>query len=528
MLGILNANVISLILVMLCAIAAGWLANRISVPYPIVLVLAGMGLGFAYDWPGLAIEPGLLLAIVLPAVLFPAAINTSWRDFRNSLRPILLLAVGLVATTTLAVGIAFKWLVPEAPWAVAFALGAVVSPPDAVVATAVLRRFQLPRRIVTLLEGESLVNDATGLVLYRFAVAAALTGVFSGWSLVGQFGVIAVGGIAVGIAVGWISVKVQERLRDPMLELAVSLTVPFATFWVCETLEVSGVLGIVTVGLFRSRWSHLGTSALARLNIRTVWRAVVFVANCLVFVLIGIQLPVITESLMGQQALSWQQVTGLIAVLSGVAIGVRFLWIFTATYGVRLLVPSLRRRDPASARVSTLVSWSGMRGVVSLAAALALPMTLPGGEPFPQRDLVILLTFGIVFVTLVGQGLSLPALVRWLNLKRDTCGESEFDLAREAMRSAAIQAVNRLVAEHGLPAHEAVAVKRFFNSRSLHPSGSGLSLDSETRLWVGAAAAQRDALIKLWQKGEIGDDVLIRLERELDLAEARLAREEPE
>ena len=225
---------ISFILVMVCAIAAGWLANRIRVPYPIVLVIAGIGVGFAYPWPGLGLEPELVLAIVLPAVLYPAALATSWRDFRSLLRPILLLAIGLVATTTLAVGIAFKWLVPEAPWAVAFALGAIVSPPDAVAATAVLRRFRLPRRIVTLLEGESLVNDATGLVLYRFAVATALTGMFSGWALVGQFGLIAVGGIVLGVAMGWITSQLQERLHDPMLELAMSLTTPFAVYWLCE------------------------------------------------------------------------------------------------------------------------------------------------------------------------------------------------------------------------------------------------------------------------------------------------------
>ena len=513
---------ISLILVMVCAIAAGWLANRVHVPYPIVLVLAGIGLGFVYDWPGLNPEPQAILAIVLPAVLYPAAIGTSWRDFRRNLRPILLLAIGLVATTTLAVGIAFKWLVPQAPWAVAFALGAIVSPPDAVAATAVLRRFRLPRRIVTLLEGESLVNDATGLVLYRFAVATALTGVFSGWTLVGEFALIALGGIALGIAMGVITSWFQERLHDPMLELALSLTTPFATYWLCEFLQVSGVLGVVAVGLYRSQWSHLRSSALARLNILTFWGAIVFVVNCLVFVLIGIHLPLIAESLLGQQALSWPRVVGLIAALSAVAIGVRFLWIFTATYGVRWLVPSLRRRDPASARVSTLVSWSGMRGVVSLAAALALPTTLPTGEPFPQRDLVILLTFGIVFVTLVGQGLTLPALIRALRIASDPSRETEAELAREAMRRAAIQAVNRLVAEHGLPAHEAVAVKRFFNSRS----GGGLSPDSEARLWLGAAAAQREALIKLWRNGEIGDDVLLGLEREIDLAEARLARED--
>jgi CPA1 family monovalent cation:H+ antiporter len=512
----------SLILVMACAIAAGWLANRIKVPYPIVLVIAGMGLGLVYDWPGLSIEPHLILPIVLPAVLYPAAIDTSWRDFRANLRPILLLAIGLVATTTLAVGLAFKWLVPDAPWAVAFALGAIVSPPDAVAATAVLGRFALPRRIVTLLEGESLVNDATGLVLARFAVAAALTGAFSGGALVGDFALIALGGIALGIGMGWITSQIQQRLHDPLLELATSLTTPFATYLLCESLETSGVLGIVAGGLYRSRWSHQRSSALARLNIRTVWGAVVFVVNCLVFVLIGIRLPMIAETLVQPEGLSWSRAAALIAVLSAVAIGVRFLWIFAATYGLRLLVPSVQRRDPASARVSTLVSWCGMRGVVSLAAALALPAALPSGEPFPQHDLVILLTFGIVFVTLVGQGLTLPALISALGIKSDTGAQTEAQIAREAMRRAAVDAVNKLVAEHGLPAQEAVAVKRFFNSRSRRSDGA-LTPDSEARLWLGAAAAQREALLDLWRSGEIGDDVLIRLEREIDLAEARLA-----
>ncbi len=515
-----------LILVMACAIAAGWVANRINVPYPIVLVLAGIAMGTFYSWPGLNVEPHLVLAVVLPAVLYPAALDTSWRDFRALLRPILLLAIGLVATTTLAVGVAFKWLVPDAPWAVGFALGAIVSPPDAVAATAVLRRFRLPRRILALLEGESLVNDATGLVLYRFAVAAALTGVFSGWELVGDFVLIALGGVAIGIVMGWLTSQLQERLHDPMLELALSLTTPFATYWLCEAVETSGVLGVVAVGLSRARWAHRRASAVSRLNIRTFWRAAVFVVNCLVFVLIGIRLPAIAEALIGEPGLSWPRAAMLIAALSAVAIGVRFLWIFTATYGVRLLIPSLRKRDPASARVSTLVSWCGMRGVVSLAAALALPVSLPNGEPFPARDLVVLLTFGIVFVTLVGQGLTLPALVRALRLERDTSGETEAELARQAMRRAAVSAIDHLVAEHGLPAHEAVAVKRFFNSTSLRGSSTMRALDTETRLWLAAATAQREALLRLWQDGQIGDDVLTRLEREIDLAEARLVGEE--
>jgi len=354
---------------------------------------------------------------------------------------------------------------------------------------------------------------------------AALTGVFSGWSLVGQFALVAIGGGLLGIALGWLTARLQERLHDPMLELAMSLTTPFATYWICESLQLSGVLGIVGAGLYRSRWSHLSSAALARQNIRTVWSAILFVVNSLVFVLIGIQLPLIGRSLLGQQERSLSHVLGLILALSLVAIAVRFLWIFTATYGVRLLVPSIRRRDPASPRVSTLVSWCGMRGVVSLAAALALPTVLPEGAEFPERDLVILLTFGIVFVTLVGQGLTLPPLIRALRLESDTSGESEAELAREAMRRAAVNAVDKLVEEQGLPAHEAVVVKRFFNRGSAARTGSHLAVDSEARLWLCAVAAQRKALLHLWGNGEIGDDVLTRLEREVDLAETRLARD---
>ena len=218
---------------------------------------------------------------------------------------------------------------------------------------------------------------------------------------------------------GWITSQLQERLHDPMLELAMSLTTPFATYLLCEWLQVSGRPRHRRRRPVSARAGGIGISALARLNILAFWRAVVFVVNCLVFVLIGIRLPVIARSLLDQQALSWPRVAGLVAVLSLVAIGVRFLWIFTATYGVRVLLPSLQQRDPASARVSTLVSWCGMRGVVSLAAALAIPVALPSGEPFPYRDLVILLAFGIVFVTLVGQGLTLPALIKALRLKTD-------------------------------------------------------------------------------------------------------------
>ena len=337
---------------------------------------------------------------------------------------------------------------------------------------------------------------------------------------------IALGGVALGIAMGWVTSRLQERLADPMLELSMSLTTPFATYLLCESLHVSGVLGVVAVGLFRSRWAHRGTSALVRLNVRTVWGAIVFVVNCLVFMLIGIELPLITESLLGQQGLSWptRRRTDRRAERGRDRRAIRVdLHGHVRRARAGAILAASRSRVRTRFHPGRLVRHARRR--IPGCGARA-PSRVPSGEPFPQRDLVILLAFGIVFVTLVGQGLTLPALVRGVRLKSDTSGETESELAREAMRRAAIQAVNKLVAEQGMPAHEAVAMKRFFNSRSPHRADSTLSPDSETRLWLGAAAAQRDALIDLWQNGEIGDDVLIYLEREIDLAEARLAREE--
>ena len=334
---------ISLILVMVCAIAAGWLANRVQVPYPIVLVLAGIGLGVAHDWPALDVEPHLVLAIVLPAVLVPGGHRHFVARFPLEPSPHPAARHRLGGDDDARRG--HRVQVAGAASALG---GRIRAGRDRLAAgrsggdSGAAGDFRLPRRIVTLLEGESLVNDATGLVLYRFAVAAALTGVFSGWALVGEFGLIALGGLALGIAMGWITSRVQERLHDPMLELAMSLTTPFAAYSLCESLQVSGVLGVVAVGLFRSRWGHLRTSALARLNIRS---------------LLGRrrvrgQLPRVrahrhpvaadrANRCRGRTALSWQHVRGLIGVLSIVAIGVRFLWIFTATYGVRWLIPSV-------------------------------------------------------------------------------------------------------------------------------------------------------------------------------------------
>ena len=512
---------------LLLAIAVGWLSNRVRVPYPILLVLAGIAVGFLPQARSIFVQPELLLAIVLPAALYPAAIDTSWRDFRRSLRPILLLAVGFVLATTVAVGVAFKALVPTVPWSLAFAFGAIVSPPDAVAATTILRRFRLPKRILTILEGESLVNDASGLVLYRFALAALLTGSFSMGSLAPQFALIAVGGVVIGIAVGCVTSRIQERLHDPALEVTMSLTTPFLTYVACEAAQVSGVLGVVAAGLFRARWGHRASTPEARLNTRIVWSTVLFLANCFVFAYMGLVLPQTLDSLVGYgEAFSWPELLRVGLLLSLIVIAVRFIWVFPATYLPRWLVPKLRRRDPLPAvRQVFLVSYCGMRGIVSLAIALALPETMSNGSPFELRPLIIFLTLCVILVTLVGQGLAFPAFLRLLDIKPDHDGEEEEPLARERMRHAAIRKLDRLVAEHDTPAYVAIGIKRALAAEATHTHGADgetEQLSVEATLWIHVIDAQRGELLKLWEEEKIGDEVLRHLERELDLVAARV------
>jgi monovalent cation/hydrogen antiporter len=516
-----------LLALMLCAVALAWASRRMRIPYPIALTLGGAALGFIPHLPSLPLDPNLALVIFLPPILYPAALLTSWRDFRRSLRPIVLLAIGLVLATTLAVGAVLRYLVPEIPWSIAFAFGAIISPPDAVAATAVLANLKLPRRIVTILEGESLVNDASGLVLYKFALAAALTGAFSPTEAVGNFALVAIGGVLVGMAIGRVSMEIHKHLKDSLVEIMLSLAIPYTAYLAAETLHVSGVLAVVAAGLLRARYAPEVFSANTRLLGRSVWNLIVFLLNSLIFVIIGLQLRTVIA---GLGAYTWPQLLGLAAAVSAAAIVIRMLWVFPGAYLPHLLSSRVRAHEqrPSWQQVA-VVGWCGMRGIVSLAAALALPLTLAGGTPFPARDLLIFLTFAVILATLVIQGLSLAPLFKWLGIGADWSELEEECKARRATKRAALTHLDSAAGAHGASAAVVNELRTHYLTQieELSPAQLVLTDAQHHRHSLRAALlqAERRELIRLWRAHEVGDDALHSIERQLDLEEARLMRE---
>jgi CPA1 family monovalent cation:H+ antiporter len=508
------------------------LARRVSIPYPILFVIGGLLLSSVPKLPRVRLDPQIIFLFVLPPLLYPAALFTSWRDFKVNLRPIGLLAIGLVLFTTIAVAYLAHYYM-DMPLAAGFVLGAIISPPDAVAATAIADRLNIPRRIVTVLEGESLVNDATALVAYRVAVAALVTGTFSLAHATGQFFLVAIGGTAVGLAVGWLAEQFHKRVDDAPIEITVSLLTPFVAYLSAEGLGFSGVLAVVTTGLYLGmRLPELLTFR-TRLQSGPFWETLEFLLNGFVFILIGLQLPEVHSALSGR-AVSVQRLVWYALLISLAVILVRIVWVFPATYLPRLLSPNLRRRDPCPPwRHVAIVAWTGMRGVVSLAAALAVPLTLRNGSPFPGRELILFLTFVVIVATLVVQGLSLPLVIRWLGVQDDRSMEREERDARLKANYAALDKLNEL-AEPDPAKADALQRLRVEYEDHIHqlegaePQSAGDSLrlfSSEfERLSLEALRVERIAIIKLRDQDVISDGVLRRIQRDIDLAEARLQR----
>src|SRR6266436_2316415 len=399
--------------ILTCLVAVGLLAlaaRKIRIPYPILLTVGGLVLALVPGVPTIHLDPQLVFDLFLPPLLYPAAVYTTWRDFRANLRPILFLAIGLVLATMTATAYLFHWLA-GLPLAVGFVFGAIISPPDAVAALSVTQHMRVPRKIVVILEGESLANDATSFISFRFAVAAVMTGHFSLAEASTRFLFVAAGGICVGLATGWLATQVQRRLDDPPVQTMFSLLTPYVAYFSGEMLHVSGILAVVIAGIYYGWRAPRILSGRMRLQALPVWEMVTFILNGVLFMLIGLQLPQVVHALAPGTA---TRVAGLAIVFVSVIVLVRFVWVFGATYLPRLLSPSFRCKNRAPWQQTALIAWTGMRGADSLAGALAIPFVLYNGEPFPGRDLILLLTFCVIFATLVLQGLTLTPLVRWL------------------------------------------------------------------------------------------------------------------
>ena len=517
---------ILLLLAMLVAVAI--VARRLNTAPSILLVVAGIALALLPGLPRIVLAPELVLYGLLPPLIYSAGVAMSWREFRFNLRPITLLAFGCVLFTSAAVAAAVHFALGMS-WALGFVLGAIVSPTDLVAPLAIIRSLGLPRRLLVVLDAEGLANDATALILYRFAVAAVATGMFSLPPAAGEFALIVVGEIAFGVGIGWVSLRLRRWARDPRVEITMSLMTPYVAFLVPANLGGSGVLATVAAGLFVSWNGPLLIPAATRLQGIFFWDLIVYYLEGFIFLVTGME----TRDLIDRPNVVSLHDLGLALLITVVVIVVaRFIWVFPAAYVPRWLSPSLRRRDPVPPwQWIFLLAFVGVRGVVSLAAALALPLTTLAGAPFPNRDLIVFVTFGVIVVTLVGQGLVLPGVVRWLALPHDA--EDERRRERDAEFTARIEALNvaqdrvdKLAAD-GQVSADVVAILR---ARHDHRAGQ-LPTGANAREAVAAAAelraeliaAEREYIYRLLQEGQITDEARRRIERELDLEEASFA-----
>jgi monovalent cation/hydrogen antiporter len=526
--------------VVLLIAAAGLrlVAGRLDVPHPVLLVLGGLALATIPGLPRIGFEPETLFLLFIPPLLYITAFFTSLRDFRARLGAIARYATVLVLLTIVAVAWAAHALLPELTWPAAFVLGAIVSPPDPVAAVAILRRLGAPRDVVTLLEGEGLVNDAAALVAYRIGVAAVVTGAFSPARAALQFLVTGAGGVILGLGVGWLIGEVRRRAPFPIIENTVSLLSPFLAYVPADRLGLSGVLATVTVGLYLGRRGPRFTRAASRVQAEGTWTMVQFLLESSIFMLVGLELPYVLHGL-GSHSLA--QLIGYGAVVTLVAIAVRLLYTFTSVLVLRIL-PRRRRQPPPSWRFATFIGWTGMRGGDSLVIALALPLATAAGASFPARDLIIFLTFAVIFYTLVLQGLTLKPLLHWLRLS-DT-GElyNEEAHARRVAAEAGLRQLE-LESERGgegdnpdvvrvLRRKYAARVARWSaRDREVHgaedPDHRTLADRDGTRaerharghrrLSKAIIEAERRALIQLRDRGAIGDETLRRVQRDLDL-----------
>ena len=522
------------IFLILLAVLAGTalLARRINVAPAILLLLAGVALAFVPGMPALQLPPELVLLVVLPPLIYSASVAMSWREFRSNLRPIIMLSVGCVIFTACAVATATHYLI-GLPWNVGFLLGAIVAPPDVVAPLAIARKLGLPRRILVILEGEGLANDATALILYRFAVVAISTGMFSLPTATGTFAVIVVAELLFGTAIGWLSLRMRHRARDPQVEITLSLITPYLAFWIPHHLGGSGVIATVACGLYISWNGPLLISSATRLQGIFFWDLVIYLIEGMLFLLTGFQMRLLFEK---SKAFPLDDILVATALVAAIIIVARFAWTYPATYLPRL-IPSVRARSPTPTwRATFVIAFTGVRGAVSLAAALALPLALPNGDGFPYRDLILFVAFGVILITLVGLGLGLPLVVRWLGVAdagRDEYRadhEAEIAARREAL-GAALKSLDAMTDDREL-SDEVVKLLRARHETRANQMPDSLDPDRHDASAAGTdltrelIASERRFIHVLLRDGKITDETRRRIERDLDLEEASLANRE--
>lgn len=528
--GIHAAELVALLLLVL-VVAFAVLAQRLKTPYPIVLVIAGLALSFVPAIPKIQLNPEVVFLVVLPPLLYNGAWKTSWRDFQQNFVSIFMLAVGLVAFTAAGVAYAAPWVFAGFDWRLGFVLGAVLSTTDAIAATAIARRLGLPKRIVDVLEGESLVNDATGLVALTFAVAMVVTGERP---TVGQgflrLTYLILAGIAVGLVVGLVVEWFERRLDDGPIEITVSIVVPYVAYLGAEAAHASGVMAVIACGLYLSRKSSEFFSPTVRIQAWAVWDSLTFVLNGLVFMAIGLQLPYVISELKSYK-MSSLIFSGL--ALSVILILLRLIWMYPSAY-----IANLIRRKVLGQKVGLppprqifIAGWTGMRGVVALAAAISLPETLENGAAFPQRDMIIFLTFAVIIVTLVGQGLTLPPLIRALGLTSAGASHEEEHKARQKILRAALARLNLERAKDSKAFSEVydalvrmyeTKIEKFSDGDAPETMRARDHMEKHSELLREMVRVERRTAVHLRNEGEINDELLRQLERELDLTEERL------
>jgi CPA1 family monovalent cation:H+ antiporter len=499
-------------------------ANRLPIPFPILLIGGGIALTLIPGVPAVHLDPELVFDLFLPPLIYPAAVYISWRDFRANITPILFLATGLVLVTMTSVAFLLHALA-GLPLAVAFVFGAIISPPDAVAALSVTKDLQVPRRIVVILEGESLINDASSFISFRFALAAALTGFFSLEQAALQFLVVAAGGVCVGLAIGWLATQVQKRLDDPPVQTMFSLLTPYVSFFAAERLHVSGILSVVITGIYYGwRAPHFLTGRM-RLQALPVWDMVQFLLNGALFMLIGLQLPGLLKTLSASQIVEIIRWSAL--VIAAITV-VRFAWLFTSDYLAGFVHKGRGKKERW--QDTALIAWTGMRGADSLAGALAIPFALPNGNAFPARDQVLFLTFCVIFGTLLLQGLTIAPLVRSLGIVNDHVTDIEERRARlkanEAalarLASPALQKRARPAVVERLRAEYQDRIRQLQSETALETNRPHLFAPDFEELAREVLRTERETILRLRSEEAINDQALRRILRDIDLAEARL------